>query len=487
VRSSHNFSVGSAIFDDDNLVSSAGLVPVMELASQTGLRQSLSRHVRMGSARVVSGAANPAGKLEAIVAGMLCGADSFDDLELLRAGGVPTVFDGVYASSTLGIFLREFGYAHTQQLAAAARENLIALAHRTPVLEGIDEMAYLDIDSMLRPVYGHGKEGASFGHAKVAGRQVLRRGLSPLITTLCTQTSAPVVAEMRLRSGRTASGKNAASQIRPAIKTARACGATGKILVRGDSAYGNRNVIEAAVDGGVWFSLTLARNRRVDRAIASIPDHAWTPVHYPGAVVDPDTGELISDAEVAEIVYIMVCDRYEVTGRLVVRRVKDGNHLDALFPVWRHHPFFTNSDLPVVTADITHRRHAVIETLNSDVIDGPLAHLPSKVFAANYAWTVCAQIAHNLLRAAATLTTAAPLAPPAGLLPDDDRITAAAGDLRAARGATLRRKIINTPARFARPAGRPTLHLPSYWPWQQQWMNLWTNVIGHTLPPARAA
>ena len=32
---------------------------------------------------------------------------------------------------------------------------------------------------------------------------------------------------------------------------------------------------------------------------------------------------------------------------------------DALFPVWRYHPFVTNSTLPTAEADITHRRHAM--------------------------------------------------------------------------------------------------------------------------------
>src|SRR6185295_18362614 len=76
---------------------------------------------------------------------------------------------------------------------------------------------------------------------------------------------------------------------------------------------------------------------------------------------------------------------------------------DALFPVWRYHPFFTDSTEPVADADITHRRHAFIETVFADLIDGPLAHMPSARFGANSAWVLCAAIAHNLLRAAATL------------------------------------------------------------------------------------
>lgn len=58
-----------------------------------------------------------------------------------------------------------------------------------------------------------------------------------------------------------------------------------------------------------------------------------------------------------------------------MRRVKDARYLDSLFPIWRYHLFFTDSDEPVTDADITHRRHAIIETVFSDLIDGPLAHL----------------------------------------------------------------------------------------------------------------
>ena len=93
-----------------------------------------------------------------------------------------------------------------------------------------------------------------------------------------------------------------------------------------------------------------------------------------------------------------------VTARLIVRRVKDARYPDALFPVWRYHPFFTDSTEPVADADITHRRHAIIETVFADLIDGPLAHMPSGRFGANSAWILCAAIAHNLLRAAATLS-----------------------------------------------------------------------------------
>jgi hypothetical protein len=101
-------------------------------------------------------------------------------------------------------------------------------------------------------------------------------------------------------------------------------------------------------------------------------------VHYPGAVTDPDTGALISDAEVAETPYTLTLRGHgRYTARLVVRRVKDARYPDGLFPVWRYHPFFTNSELPTAEADLTHRKHAIVETTFADLIDGPLAHIPT--------------------------------------------------------------------------------------------------------------
>ena len=274
------------------------------------------------------------------------------------------------------------------------RAHLVNLVATTGLLPGISQRVFVDIDSLLRPTFGHAKQGASYGHTKIAGKQVLRKGLSPLATTLSTATGAPVIAGIRLRAGRAGSGKGAASMVTDAISVARAAGAAGEVMVRGDSAYGHSAVVRACLRAGARFSVVLVKNRAVTQAIAGIPDDAWVPVHYPGAVPDPETGEWISDAEVAEIPVFtaFASTPHPVTARLIVRRVRDRARLDELFPVWRHHPFFTNSIEPAPAADITHRRHAIIETVFADLIDGPLAHLPSGRFAANSAWTLCAAI-----------------------------------------------------------------------------------------------
>ena len=450
----------------------------MALAERAGLSVLAEAKLSWKSSRVASATANAPAKLTAIVAGMVAGADCIEDLDAVRTGGMARLFDGVYAAATLGQFLREFTGGHVSQLELIARAHLVALVGEVPgLLSGIETRALVDVDSFLRPVYGHAKEGASFGHTKISGKQVLRKGLSPLATTIGTGHGPPVLAGIRLRAGRASSAKKAASKVREAVRLALALGATkGRVLVRGDSAYGSAAVANAARAAGAKFSLGLARNARVDAAIAAIGRDEWTNVDYPGARIDPDTGAVLSsDAQVAEIAYTLRPGKKdEITARLIVRRVRDrartglDERTGELFPVWRHHPFFTDSDEDTATTDRTHRDHAVIETVFADLIDGPLAHMPSGRFAANAAWTTAAVIAHNLGRAAAV---------------------AAGGRLAKARGSTLRRRLVAVPARPARPQRRPVLHLPEHWPWAREFQALCTTVFGPlaTGPPTALA
>src|SRR5260370_40259777 len=99
---SHSFAADSAVFDDDNLVSCAGLVPVMTLAEQTGLPELLAEKVRIVESRIKSGAANPGPKLVTLIAAMCAGADCIDDTDIVRSGGMKTLFGSVYAPSTVG-------------------------------------------------------------------------------------------------------------------------------------------------------------------------------------------------------------------------------------------------------------------------------------------------------------------------------------------------------------------------------------------------
>jgi hypothetical protein len=262
-------------FDEQNLVSCAGLVPIMRLAQRTGLADLVAAKVKITNAPIRSTGVNPAGKVASIVAGMLVGADSIDDLDVIRHGGMPRLFTGVYAPSTLGSFLRSFTHGHVLQLAAVLRAMLVNLAQRTPVLTGADQVTFVDIDALLRRVYGTHKRGARFGAASVDGHRLLRRGLSPLVVTLSTPVAAPVIAAIRLRGGNARSNRGAASLLTQALNTAKAAGAGGMMLVRADSAYYAAAVISAARRAGACFSITVLASAGVQAAVAELGEDAW--------------------------------------------------------------------------------------------------------------------------------------------------------------------------------------------------------------------
>ena len=456
-----------ATFDDPNLVSRAGLVPVMALAQRAGLGGLVAEHVRIGHRCGV----NAHLKVPCLTAGMVAGADSIDDMDLLRHGAMPALFGGIRAPSTLGSFLRSFTWGNVLQLEQVSRLLLADLARRVPLLPGADVLAFIDIDSMQKRVYGHKKHGAAFGHTKIQGKSLLVRGLNTLAATISTPLAAPVIAATRLRGGNAASSRGAASFAAASVSTARTTGCTGTLVERADSAFYSAAFTGAVRRAGAFFSVTVRMDPKVKAAIAAIPETGWTPVRYPRAVWDDQLRCWISDAEVAEVEYTAFTSKkgQAITARLIVRRVKDLNRKAAqgqgeLFPAWRYHAVFTDSPFATIQAEEHHRDHAQVEQVFADLTDGPLAHLPSGSFPANAAWLACAAIAHNLLRAAGSLASLA---------------------CAKARASTLRRDLIGVAARIAR-HGRSeiTLHLPRDWHRETEWMNLFENACG---PPAAAA
>jgi hypothetical protein len=466
MRLLHSLAKTHASFDDPNLVSHAGLVPVMALAHRAGLGGLVAEHVSPDGECGV----NAPLKVPCLVAGMAAGADSIDDMDLLRHGAMDALFGGIRAPSTLGSHLRCYTWGNVSQLEKAGREFLIALAGRSPLLPGADTLAFIDIDSMQKRVYGHKKQGAKFGHTKIQGKSLLVRGLNALAATVSTPIAAPVIAATRLRGGNAASARGAASLAVRAIGTARECGCTGMIVVRLDSAFCNAAVTGAIRRAGARFSVTVPVNASIRAAIASIPGDAWTPVRYPRAIWDDQAGAWVSDAEVAEAEYTAFASKkgQAVTARLIVRRVRDLNKQAAagqgeLFPAWRYHAVFTDSPFELIQAEGQHRDHAVVEQVFADITSGPLAHMPSGVFAANAAWLSIAAMAHNLVRAAGALAS-----PP----------------FAKARAATIRRDLIAVAARTARHGrGHLTLHLPDGWHREHEWLSLLRAACG---PPAAA-
>ncbi|MFZ0117989.1 MAG: IS1380 family transposase [Pseudonocardiaceae bacterium] len=361
----------SATFDEPNLVSCAGLVPVLRLAQRAGLHAVAQQRVRL-PASAGSAAANAGAKITSVVAGMVAGADSIDDLTVIRHGALPVLFGGIRAPSTLGTFLREFTWGNVRQLDAVARETLTGLSRNAPLLPGADSSAFLDVDSTISRVYGYAKAGAEYGYTRV-------RGLHPLLATVSTPIAAPVIVGTRLRRGSAGSAKGAAGFVAEAITTARAAGVTGVLLARMDSAFDSHAVVSACVRAGVRFSITTKQTRPVRAAIEAIEAHAWVPIAYPQAIYDQDSGQWISDAEIAETSYTAYRSRRkseQITLRLIVRRVRDKNVVPGqgeLFTAWRYHAFITDSTLQLVAAETQHRQHAIIKGVNADLKDFDVA------------------------------------------------------------------------------------------------------------------
>lgn len=459
---SHSAKATSAIFDDPNLVSSAGLVPALRLATSVGLSTLADAHLSVPTDK----GANAGLKVASLIAGMVAGADSIDDMALLRHGGMNKLFIARYAPSTLGSFLRSFAFGHVRQLDAIASRTLTSLSTHSRLMVHSDpsDYVYVDVDDTIVEVHGHQKQGSGYGYSRV-------RGLNALLATLTTKTSAPVIAAQRLRKGATGSPRGAARLIGDALAaTGRMNGLAGvRTLVRADSAFYGHAAVSAAITGGADVSVTVRMDPRVKKAITTITDDAWTAIKYTDAIYDEDTGQWISDADVAEVPFTAFTSKKKdqhVAGRLVVRRIPELRPKDldqpTLFDTYRFHASFTTSTLDTVTADNTHRAHAVIEQVNADPKNSALAHLPSGKFTANAAWLVLAVIAFNLTRAAATL---------------------AGGGFAKATTGSIRRKLINVPARIAASARRVTVHLPKAWPWESAWNRLFTAI---NAPPLQA-
>ena len=459
MRVSHSFPAISTVFDDANLVSCAGLAPTMALAHRAGLSDLVADTLTCKA----EGGVNAHLKVPALVAGMVAGADCIDDMDLLRHGGMDRLFTGVRAPSTLGTFLRTFTFGHVRQLDAVASRFLAALAKNAPLLPGADQGVYVDIDDTIKATHGYAKQGAGYGYTGV-------KGLNALLAIVSTPLSSPVVAGTRLRRGGTNSARGAARFVADALVTTKACGGSGLVTVRADSAYYGHDVIAAAQRAEARFSITARMNPTVVKAISGIKESAWVPIHYPNAIWDEDEQRLVSDAEVAEVPFTAFTSRRQsehISARLIVRRVRRLNPKTVadgqgeLFPGYRHHGVFTDSPLTMLQAEKSHRAHAIVEQVIADLKASALAQLPSGSFSANSAWLVLAAIAFNLTRAAGTLASVFHAK---------------------ATTATIRRQLIAVPGRLARSARRLVIHLPSHWPWQDSWEGLFNAACGPPTP-----
>lgn len=424
------------IFDDGRLVANAGLLLPATLAQHLGLRELLDHHVDLGEAR---GRANVGHKAMTLIHSALAGGDSIDDADALRAGETEVALGHVVlAPSTLGTFLRSFTWGHARQLDTVSG---LLLARAWSAAAGPGEEPFtVDVDSSIHETYGLAKQGGTkFTYNHVPGYHPL----------YAVAAATGDVLHTRLRGGNAHAGRGAAGFLAETFSRVRGAGATGPIVLRADSGFYNRNVVEACTKADVRFSITAKLYKgKITEAIAAIDESAWTPIPY-----------FLDGADVAETTY----RPFGATGRpcrLIVRRVRPtpGSQL-ALFTEFSYHAFITDRQGEMLELETDHRRHAEIENIIRDLKYGVgLNHLPSGRFGANAAWLALNVMAHNLARWSTRL----------GL--GDGIVTTE----------TLRRRYFSAPGLLTRSARRFTLHMPLRWPWVDRFvtaLNRYRNIV----------
>jgi Transposase DDE domain group 1 len=402
-------------FDDERLVSDAGLLLPASLAGRLGIEELVNDTVHLGAG--VPGAALPGRKVMTLLHGMLAGADCIDDMNVLRAGSTGLVLGhGVMAPSTLGTFLRAFSFGHVRQLDRVLDQTLARAwqAGAGPAQERL----VIDIDSFVGEVHGYKKQGAGYGYTK-------QLGYHPL---LATRSETGEVLHIRNRKGKANTQRGNPRFVDELLARVRRAGATGVILIRADTGFENHKLFKTLDARNVEFSIGVKQRKNIRALTDQIDEDQWqTLTDY------PDSGE-------AQIAETKLGD-----WRLIVRRVRLVGQQAQLFPDWQYFAFATNRSDPLELVEAEHREHAVVELAIRDLKDQALRHFPSGKFAANSAWCVIAALAHNLGRCTTIIGQ-----------PHDRSRTAA----------TRRRRLFQIPGRLTRTARQWTLHLPARWPWR---------------------
>ncbi len=427
-RVSHALDRIDATFDDPNLVANAGLLLIATMSERLCLEELVNATVRLDG-RV--GGARPGRKVLTLTHAICAGSSHIDHTDMLRAGATAGVLGHrVMAPSTIGTFLRSFTFGHCRQM-EAVNGHALQRAWAAGAGPSVGPLV-IDIDSTICEVHGNAKQGAGFGYTHTLGYHPI----------LATRADTGEVLHARMRKGSANTQRGTVRFLDELIARVRRAGVTGPLTVRVDSGFWSNNTIVALGRLNVRYTMAVRCGMKgIAGAISAIPDDAWTEIDY-----TPD-----GEAQVADCAYTTGTGKHAVTRRLVVRRTRlTGRAQQRLWPDWRHHAFLTDLDGTAVEIDKFHRHHAVVELAIRDLKEGAgLEHVPSGNFHANSVWLQCAVLAHNLIRWTAAL----------GKARVDDQLVVAR---------TIRTRLLTIPGRLVNRAGRPTLRLPTGWPWAKQ-------------------
>lgn len=429
-------------FDDPKSVASAGLLLPMSLAQQLGIEPMINAALPSAG---YGGHRNGGVKALTMASSFLAGGEFISDVAMLTSGSTGRVLGHTPVSaSRCGQWLRQLTGDDTVGL-ARVNTDLIVKAWRTglgPSAGGgtrINDMSrlVLDIDSTVIRTYGTHKQGTSKRNYQGI------KGYHPLI--VAEASTGQVLAGM-LRDGNAAPAKDAAMFLDDTFtRIAETLAGTRETVLRADSGFYTKDVINTCLAHNVAFSITVRHNTTIQQMITTINQDSYTQV--------PTTG--IQQMAVTEIPYTVKgrTGRNPVQCRLIIRRTTvpadTGEPQARLFDLVEHRAFVTNLTGNATDLDRFHRQHAVIETVIRDLKHGmALNHMPSGNYHANAAWLQLNILAHNLARWTSQLISPTPITTK-----------------------TLRHQYLNCPGRITTNSRKQTLHLPTNWPWKTKYLN----------------
>ncbi|MCZ7534341.1 MAG: IS1380 family transposase [Acidimicrobiia bacterium] len=428
-------------FDDPKSVASAGLLLPMSLAQQLNIEPTINTVLPSTG---YGGHRNGGAKALTMVSSFLAGGEFISDVSMLASGSTRRVLGHrAVSASRCGQWLRELTYDDTVGL-TQVNTDLMVQAWQCGLAPAPDGGAHpkdtsrlvLDIDSTVIETYGTHKEGTSKRNYQGI------KGYHPLI--MAEASTGQVLCGM-LRNGNAAPAKDAAVFLNDTFtQIAETLTARDETVLRADSGFYTKKVIDTCVAHNVGFSITVRNNTKIRQVIASINQDAYHTV--------PTTG--FQQMAVTEVPYTVTgrTGKDPVECRLIVRRTTvpadTGEPQSRLFDLVDYRGFVTNLKGKATNLDRFHRKHAVIETVIRDLKYGmALNHMPSGSYHANAGWLQLNILAHNLARWTGRLISDTPMTTK-----------------------TLRHRYLNCPGRITRNSRKDVLHLPTNWPWKTKYV-----------------